>query len=262
MNRKAFYVLVIVLLAAMGAYWHVQSKNIDKATIKFPEIKPEQMPQVMPEFGFFPYVCNDGLEFTMAPANDKAYVKLAFGPNGPFPETKLLYKDNLSGVRFEGSGMVFVGAGESARLSANGKIYTCEPKTTAGITPYNFGDSAEGGGVKQDAVQIVSESIGGKWQSVDDSKFIREFTARGIVQDSYDGKVVSEGTWSAANAGQMFHAPPASPDDSIYLQLSMSKSALDSRIDVLNFKLVKLTPEELELTYLDRGGTLRFKKIK
>ncbi|MBI2610325.1 hypothetical protein HYW60_00090 [Candidatus Kaiserbacteria bacterium] len=35
-----------------------------------------------------------------------------------------------------------------------------------------------------------------------------------------------------------------------------------TRADTLNFSVNKLTPEELELTYMDRGGVLRFTKVQ
>ena len=44
----------------------------------------------------------------------------------------------------------------------------------------------------------------------------------------------------------------------VYIQMTLT----GTQADTLNFKLVKLTPEELELIYMDRGGTLRFQSIE
>ncbi|HEY4488222.1 MAG TPA: hypothetical protein VJB97_01775, partial [Candidatus Paceibacterota bacterium] len=125
--------------------------------------------------------------------------------------------------------------------------------------PWNWGDAGEGGGVKQDASLIVSESILGKWQSVDDEKFVREFKAGNKVDDIYEGKVVTSGMWVAFQKGVNAPEVPYPLEEStVYLQLTLT----GSQADTLNFKLVKLTPDELELVYLDRGGVLRFKSVR
>ncbi|MBI2613080.1 hypothetical protein HYW59_04755, partial [Candidatus Kaiserbacteria bacterium] len=46
--------------------------------------------------------------------------------------------------------------------------------------------------------------------------------------------------------------------DKVYIQMTMQ----GTQGDTLNFSLNKLTPEELELTYMDRGGVLRFKSVQ
>jgi len=56
--------------------------------------------------------------------------------------------------------------------------------------------------------------------------------------------------------------PPEVPypleDNAVYIQMTMT----GTQADTLNFKLTKLTPEELELVYMERGGVLRFKRVQ
>ena len=112
--------------------------------------------------------------------------------------------------------------------------------------------------MKQDASLIVSESIQGKWQDTTDAKFTREFKPDYTVVDSYDNKAVSGGLWVAFTKA---NAPEISfplQEGVVYLQLTMT----GTQADTLTYKVNKLTPDELELTYMDRGGVLRFKSVK
>ena len=109
----------------------------------------------------------------------------------------------------------------------------------------DFGDDGdEGGSVDQDAALVVTESIAGKWQSLDDPLFVREFKTGGEVLDWHDGVLVSSGRFSVTF------------DEELYIQITSTSSP------TLNFQLDKLTPEELELTYLDRGSILLFKRTQ
>ena len=111
--------------------------------------------------------------------------------------------------------------------------------------------------LKQDLVLIVSESIIGNWQSTEDLKFVRQFQASGIVTDLYDSTAMTSGTWQAfSKDNPLLVSFPLEPD-TVYLQLAMA----GSQTDKLNFKLTKLTPETLELIYLERGGALQFNRL-
>lgn len=164
------------------------------------------------------------------------------------------------GQRFENAEYVYVFAGEEATVTqkATQKVATCTQPFDANNAPVNFGDAGEGGGVKQDVALIVSESIVGKWQSLDDAKFVREFKTGKAVADSYEGKTVSSGSWIAFTKASAPSVAFPLEEGAVYLQLVMT----GTQADTLNFKLTKLTPEELELIYLDRGGALRFKLVR
>lgn len=112
--------------------------------------------------------------------------------------------------------------------------------------------------MKQDISLIVSESIAGTWQSNEDAKFIREFKADGTAADWYDKKIVSEGTWKAYTSESGVETAFPQERDTVYIQMVMQ----GTQGEALNFKLVKLTPEVLELIYMERGGGLGFKRVR
>jgi RNAse (barnase) inhibitor barstar len=126
------------------------------------------------------------------------------------------------------------------------------------MAPWNWGDAGEGGGIQPDVSLVVTESIQGKWQSLDDAKFTREFRSDFTVVDSYDGKANLDGLWVVFTK---MNAPEISfplEESAVYLQITEKGTPQDT----LTFKVVKLTPDELELIYMDRGGVLRFKSVK
>ena len=98
-----------------------------------------------------------------------------------------------------------------------------------------------------DVTTAVVQNIVGIWQSAEDAAFVREFITGGSAVDSYEGKSVSTGSW-------IVFTEASTP----YLQMTMS----GAQADVLTFKVTKLTPESLELIYMDRGGVLQFNRIK
>src|SRR3990167_643714 len=196
----------------------------------------------------------------MTPSDDMSSVQVTAGSQGMFTGTVTLAKvASTAGQRYEGGNIIFVGAGEEVQLTVGTESTICNPNFSPDSPHWNWGDAGEGGGVKQDAALIVSESILGKWQSTTEAKFTREFKAGNAVEDRYDGKVVTSGMWVAFQKGVNAPEVPYPLEEStVYLQLTLT----GSQADTLNFKLVKLTPDELELVYLDRGGVLRFKSVQ
>ncbi len=196
--------------------------------------------------GTYKYVCDNASELAMIPAPDISSVTLIPGKGSVFTQATIVRSPN-SAQKFEGDGVVLIGAGEEILLTVGGKTLSCNPFPNGSEAPWNWGDSAEGSGIKQDVALVVSESILGKWQSIDDVKFVRIFKNEGKVDDLYDGKIVASGTFKAVNKM-----------DAVYIEIKES----GAQANMLNFKLTKLTPEEIEMIYMDRGGVLRFKAVK
>ena len=245
MNTNTLWAIVGLIIIIGGGFWLITNS---KTAVP-----------VADDLGTYAYVCDNGSEFTMAHGFRRRV----------HPPYTRYWRDLLHGdacesrvdryARFEGGGVVFIGAGEGVQLTTGGATFVCNPKPNPDSPPWNWGDAGEGGGVKQDAVLIVSESIVGKWQSVDDTKFTREFKAGGVVEDRYENKVVSSGLWVAFEKGiNAPEVPYPLEGDVVYIQMTMS----GTQADTLNFKLTKLTPEELELIYMDRGGVLKFKLVQ
>ena len=140
----------------------------------------------------------------------------------------------------------------------NSVLLGVSPSPTVSVSSENTPD--EHSDPRQDLVPIVSASIVGKWQSTDDAKFVREFKVDGKVTDRYENKTVTSGAWQVFTKDKPLSVAVAFAleTDTAYLQIAES----GSQTEKLNFKLVKLTPEELELVFMDRGGTLKFTRIK
>lgn len=163
-------------------------------------------------------------------------------------------------IRFSDSDVEYSFAGEEARVlnKLNNQITRCHQPFDPNNAPYNFGDLGEGGGEDQDATAAVNQNILGSWVSLDDEKFTREFKSDGIVIDSYENNKVSEGPWTIFTSESGIATEfPQSPDI-IYLRIVNGPGAED----VLYFSLAKLTPEELELIYMNRGNILRFTRVE
>jgi hypothetical protein len=155
---------------------------------------------------------------------------------------------------------VFVGAGEGVALTVGNATLKCNPEPNQELAPFNWGDAGEGGGsVKQDTSLIVTENMLGKWESTDDAKFVREFKAGDVMVDWYGNESKSAGLWvvfTKEKAPKVFPYPM--DPKAVYVQITMS----GTQADTLNFAINKITPDELQMTYLDRGGVLNFKRVQ
>lgn len=252
MNKTILGIVVLVLVAAGGWYFY-QSQGARSAG--------EQAPAG--DNGTYLYICDNGSTFSMTPSLDVSSIKLEAGSQGMFTGTATLMQATSSaGARYEGTYMnskiVFVGAGEGVRLSVGSESTTCNPKPSQEMAPWNWGDPAEGGSVKPDVIVVVSESIVGKWKSDQDPKFMREFKDDGTVVDWYDNKVETTGTFKVFTKDKPLTVAFPLDANATYLQLKMA----GSQSDTLNFKVSKLTPEVLNLTYMDRGGVQTYTLVK
>ncbi|MDQ5912203.1 MAG: MliC protein [Patescibacteria group bacterium] len=113
-----------------------------------------------------------------------------------------------------------------------------------------------------DIAQIVSQSIVGVWKSTQDEKFTREFTNAGVIVDYYDNKAVTTGTWVAFTNQKPLKVSFPLEKEVVYIQMTTTDNHAGIPDSTLNFKLTKLTPEILELIYMDRGGMNTFTRIQ
>lgn len=260
MNKKIMYAVGAILIIIIGTLLYVQQKDTNKkvnSETNTPEKTNTDMEAKKENLGTYAYICNDGTEFSATPALDMASLVITPSAKANFSKSTLLHTAG-TGARYEGEGLIFIGAGEGVSLTANGATLSCNPKPSTESPPFNFGDSDEGGGVKQNLVMIVGDNLKGKWVSVDDPKFVREFADMGVVWDFYDGKQVTDGRFQIFSKTQPLDVPFTIAENTSYIQIV----ADGSQTEKLNFKVNKLTPEELELAYMDRGGVLKFKSVK
>lgn len=244
MNTK-IVIIVLVILAALGFYGY---KNYEaKDEMKESDGGSEWILSAS-------FACADNTHF-IAEFGASNEVKIIVDGNA----VATLPKVAGDGQRFENSSNVYVFAGEEASVTtkATGKTTTCSQPVDPNNAPVNFGDAGEGGGAKQDVSLIVSESIVGKWKSTSDAKFTREFKDNGTMIDYYDGKAVSTGSFKVFTSALPLKVSFPIETNAVYIQSTMT----GSQSDTLNFKLGKLTPEELELIYMDRGGVNVFTRV-
>jgi len=246
--NNTYLLLAITAVIIIGGFWFISNSSAPEETVS------EEMEQAT-----YTYSCDSGAGFTMSHSGDLSTIVIVPSDGSPFGQTTLTSVASGAGARFEGDGVVFIGAGEEVQLTAGGVTHVCNPLPSQDEAPFNFGDAGEGGGVKQDVSLIVSENILGSWRSVEDEKFVREFRRDGVVVDFYDSEEVSTGLWVAFERG--VNAPEVAfplKGNTVYIQMTEE----GTQADTLNFELVKLTPERLDLIYLDRGGALSFRKIQ
>ncbi len=230
--------IAILLIIIGAAFFFYQQKNI-----------PNKKLILSASFG-----CDDSSHFI---AEFKEINKVNIIVDGVI--TKTLPRTDGDGQRFEDTSSIYVFAGEEVNVTnkATNKMTVCHQPLDPNNAPINFGDAAEGAGVKQDLALIVSENIIGKWQSLDDVKFAREFKPGNIVDKIYDGKLISIDSWKIFTKATTPTNEFPLENNTPYLQIKLT----DKEAQAVYFKISKLTPEELELIYLDRGGILNFKAI-
>lgn len=239
---------IIAAVLLIGGGWYLYTKNY------MPQAQQPAGSAEQADMGTYAYTCSNGVDMVMVPSADLKTIEITMH-DGPVTLTQV----EGTSSRYKDGWFTFVGAGEEVTLSYADETTTCTPVPSADMAPFNWGDLGEGGGVQQDVALIVSESIAGKWQSTDDAKFFREFTTDGHVTDSYEGAEKTDGVWvaySAENVPESVQFPV--DENAVYLQLVME----GSQDDALNFKVAKLTPETLELIYMDRGGVLSFTRVQ
>lgn len=98
----------------------------------------------------------------------------------------------------------------------------------------------------------ITSGVIGTWRSDDDSKFQRTFSVDATVVDTYEGdEAVTEGRWAVFTAPEGEPPPFPIAKGTVYLRLSFLE-------EVLYFKVVALTNNNLELVFLDGGGVQNF----
>lgn len=112
-------------------------------------------------------------------------------------------------------------------------------------------------GAEQDMVRIISGELVGTYQGNPNTKFTREFKADGTVVDTYEGKVVAEGTWQVYTKESPLPVAFDIAEKASYVQITFA----GAQSQTLNFRISEVTPAVLNLVFMERGGTLSFNRI-
>ncbi len=117
--------------------------------------------------------------------------------------------------------------------------------------------------VQQEAVVLpafgeaeVTEALVGKWRSVDDPRFMREFMANGTVVDSYEGypEATISGTW--------FVYTDATAPDNLMFEAQGTYVQIIADGQAYNFGVAGIDEATLDLIYMELGGVLSFSKVE
>jgi hypothetical protein len=112
----------------------------------------------------------------------------------------------------------------------------------------------------QPPIAAVSRALVGVWQSIDDTRFSREFRADGTAVERYEGD--PDGSQSGAWLLFTGSAPPPELDGhrafvakGVYLEIREND-------DTMLFGITAVDRSALQMINLDRGNTLSFNRIE
>ena len=107
-------------------------------------------------------------------------------------------------------------------------------------------------------IDAVNSLIAGRWQSEEDSNFVREFKADGTAIDYYDEQPApsqTNGSWKLFSSSNPEQVAFPIRENEVYLKMTFGK-------ENYHFAVLAVTPEKLELMYMERGGILQFARLK
>lgn len=247
MNKTISVIIAVVVVAGVGWFLYNRPANTLPPT---PESETDSWTLSAS------MACEDGFNFIAEfPEEDQVRILV----NGNVFRT--LPRVAGAGQRFEDDMYAFVFAGEEASLTikADGRNVICRQPLDPNNAPVNFGDAGEGGGVKPDLVLVVSENIQGRWQSIEDPKFIREFRAGGTMIEEYEGKQMAEAKWQIFTSEKPPKVAVSFPLEASATYLQIAEMGAEKL--TLDFKITKVTPEELDIIYMGRGGGMSFRRV-
>jgi len=106
-------------------------------------------------------------------------------------------------------------------------------------------------------ISASKSALVGFWRNNEDANFTREFEENGIALDRYEGEN-DQGvlTWD------VFTKEKPDAEFSGEYENGTAYLVMSNGTDNLYFKIIKITPEELELVFMDGGGVLTFSREK
>lgn len=242
MSNKIFLGAVIIVIIAAG-YIIYTNRAVEEVT---------------PVFGDgVSFICEDGSNFIANFSADMNSVSVVEA--GEVRLTLQNTSDNAIPYRFADNSHTYTFIGEEVvvKEESSGRTFVCRQPFDPNNAPHNFGDVSEDKEeVETDATLAVSQNILGTWRSLDDQRFNREFRADGTFTDSYEGDRDTRGVWRVYTGDTL-------PKESLTFEPANDETYLMLTDDitpelVMHFRLDKLTSEELEMTYMEGNGILRF----
>lgn len=98
-------------------------------------------------------------------------------------------------------------------------------------------------------VQGVETHMIGRWQSTDDARSIVAYREDGVIQDMYDGEVLSEGTWELYTDNDARYNP-----SSVFLRTVVDDTTFE-------YAVLSAEGDRFTISYLARGNTLSYVRL-
>lgn len=202
------------------------------------------------------FICENGNNFVAR--FDTNFQNLSIIENGNTVRELNSIPDMM--IHFGNQEFDYIFVGEEVRVYnlTNQEETVCRQPFDPNNAPYNFGDSEEPPAETPDPAIIIRDNILGVWQSTDDENFTREFRDGNVVIDSYTGSEDTEAVFDIFTANPEADYPFPLEEGRVYLVMMTS----ENREDDLYFEVTNLTPTELDLIYLNRGGVLQFTRVE
>jgi hypothetical protein len=112
----------------------------------------------------------------------------------------------------------------------------------------------------QPQIAVVSRALVGVWQSVDDTRFSREFRADGTAIDRYEGD--PDGS---QNGAWLLFAGSAPPPEFAGHRTFVAKGVyleIRENGDIMLFGITAVDRSALQMINIDRGDTLTFNRLQ
>lgn len=99
-------------------------------------------------------------------------------------------------------------------------------------------------------------SLAGTWQSTEDARFIRIFSADGSVTDRYEGddSATISGSWNVVDDPNAEQAELPEVTDARVIKIQFPE-------EVMYFAITELTASDLSMIYLSGNGSLEFTRV-
>jgi hypothetical protein len=162
MSKLALGIAAIIVIAGGGWYAYAHHGADRQATAS--------------DLGTYPYSCDNGSEFTLAPVEGLKQVQVYADAQGMFTGTTTL--DQTAGANYQGAApdgqqVALAGDGETIHLTVGSDQATCNPKPNPDEAPWNWGDpdtGADQSGAQAEAAGTFTGSVadlsarGGDWK--------------------------------------------------------------------------------------------------
>ena len=134
-------VFVLVIIIAGVWYFNTSKRAVAPTNTHNQTQTTADTATTTQNFGTYAYECDEHVAFELTLASDVSSMHVKAAGIGVYPpETTLTKKTSVSGVRYEGNGVVLTAKGETVTLGEGDSAINCSPVPNPNSAPFNFGD--------------------------------------------------------------------------------------------------------------------------